>query len=105
MAKPYVFSTLNPSKIIYFLKQALHFAARNGFASTCELLVRSGAALEAGAARNQATPLLLAVEGAAMLHACFRFLLNRVCYAAGHADATSVLLQVPSVSHLTTSNT
>jgi hypothetical protein len=65
------FSTLNPSKIIYFLMQALHYAARNGFASTCELLVRSGAALEAGAARNQATPLLLAVEGAAMLHAAF----------------------------------
>jgi ankyrin repeat protein len=43
--------------------QALHFAARNGHAATCELLIRSGAALESGAAKNQATPLLLAVEG------------------------------------------
>ncbi len=39
---------------------------------------------------------------------CFQFLfighLNRVCltiFTAGHADATAVLLQVPSVSHLT----
>jgi hypothetical protein len=48
--------------------QALHFAARSGFASTCELLVRSGAALESGAAKNQATPLLLAVEGIVIFH-------------------------------------
>jgi ankyrin repeat protein len=79
--------------------QALHFAARNGHAATCELLVRSGAALESGAAKNQATPLLLAVEGAhqfSFLNLLAKFKMRHV--AAGHAEATSVLLQVRSTS-------
>jgi hypothetical protein len=89
--------------------QALHIAARYGFASTCELLVRSGAALESGAAKNQATPLLLAVEGTVegvvILCRLFQYFMPKFCsievcsifaFAGGHAGATSVLLQVCS---------
>jgi hypothetical protein len=79
--------------------QALHFAARSGFASTCELLVRSGAALESGAAKNQATPLLLAVEGITHFFPIDPDRRQKcepcsLLSTAGHAGAASVLLQV-----------
>jgi hypothetical protein len=76
--------------------QALHFAARSGFASTCELLVRSGAALESGADKNQATPLMLAVEGIIHFFPLIPIVDRNVSHVhstAGHAGAASVLLQ------------